>query len=46
METYRTNERYEASKDSERYYENHDDALNEFNTAEDYLSGKDTIHPY
>ena len=40
METYRTNERYEASKDPERYYENHDAALNAFNVAEDYLSRK------
>ena len=40
METYRTNERYEASKDPERYYENHDAALNAFNAAEDYLSRK------
>ncbi|MBO4864185.1 MAG: relaxase/mobilization nuclease domain-containing protein [Eubacterium sp.] len=40
IDTFKINERYEASKDPERYYENHDIALNAFAAAEDYLSRK------
>lgn len=40
IDTYKTNERYEKSKDQERYYENHDAALNAFAAADDYLTRK------
>ncbi len=42
VDTYQINERFNRSKDQERYYQDHEDALNAFAVADKYLSLKST----